>query len=660
MTILDEAIEKGRRKRRLMAIGFSVGIIALLFFYFSWLFLTKGYSFTVKPSEAAQSEQFSVKSGVGFFIGNKYYALGSGGLVTVSAEKYQTEEVQIKDTSPSTIEVELQPKPAKVTVTTEPSVEGIVWSVNGEQRKKAMSFKSELAPGTYKVSASHPAYEAASVTIDALIDGNVKEEVHLTPISGTISINSSPVGALVTLDGKEIGSTPVKKAMVGGAYSVVVNHPGYEPITDIVSLTVRNKAPKRNYRLKPVQATVKVSVVPSGGVLLVNGTPAKSSISVDANTAHVIRYEKAGYIKQSRTINLNPGEMKQLKFHLAPQMGDVAFTASEPSQVYINGKKQGVTPLQTKLQTLPSEVEFRKKGYRTVKQSFQPSSERQINVKAEMLREFDARRKERKPLFVRSLGIAMNKVSPKPFTMGSPVNEPHRQRNEHQVKVDFSRDVWISRHEITEAQFAAYTGVGSKTKMPVTNVSWNEAALFTNWLSEKEGLSPFYNVKNGKIVGADKTSRGYRLPTEAEWEYLAKINRRADSSTYVWGSEKPIRDKQGNFSDESAKGQHIFVLSDYNDGFSGKAPVGSFKAERGGFFDLDGNVKEWVHDSYTLSPPDFNRVYTDYLGANRGNGHVVKGASYKTGRLKNIRASIRDGESDKKEDIGFRIARYHE
>ena len=66
MNSLDEAIEKGRRKRRLMAIGFSVGILALLVIYFGWLFLTKGYSFTVKPAEAVQTQRFAVHSGVGF------------------------------------------------------------------------------------------------------------------------------------------------------------------------------------------------------------------------------------------------------------------------------------------------------------------------------------------------------------------------------------------------------------------------------------------------------------------------------------------------------------------------------------------------------------------------------------------------------------------
>lgn len=198
----------------------------------------------------------------------------------MSADKYQTKEVQVNNNSPSTIEVELEPKPAKVTITTEPGANDIVWSVNGEQRETASTFEGEFAPGTYTVSASHPAYEPASVAIEALIDGKVEEQIRLTPISGTISINSSPAGASVTLDGEEVGSTPVTVAKVGGDYPVVVNYPGYEPVTDTVSLTVRNKEPKRNYRLQPVQATVNVSVNPKGGALLVNGAPAKIQLAL--------------------------------------------------------------------------------------------------------------------------------------------------------------------------------------------------------------------------------------------------------------------------------------------------------------------------------------------------------------------------------------------
>jgi len=275
-----------------------------------------------------------------------------------------------------------------------------------------------------------------------------------------------------------------------------------------------------------------------------------------------------------------------------------------------------------------------------------------------MLTEFEARRREGKPLFATTLGIQLALVTPKTFTMGSPSNEKDRQRNEVQREVSFSRKFWVSKHEITQAQFAAFTGKGGGSALPISNVSWDEAAAFTNWLSEKEGLTPFYIIKNKRVAGVDASSKGYRLPTEAEWEFVAKLNRRASPTTFVWGDQYRIRDKQGNFADASLSGKQTFILKDYDDGFANKAPVGSFKAERGGFFDLDGNVREWVHDTYDVATSSHSGSYTNYLGPVGQGKHVVKGASYLTGRLKNIRASVRSGENTPADDIGFRIARY--
>ena len=281
-----------------------------------------------------------------------------------------------------------------------------------------------------------------------------------------------------------------------------------------------------------------------------------------------------------------------------------------------------------------------------------------MKVHADMLTEFEARRREGKPLFANTLGIQLSLVTPKAFTMGSPANEKDRQRNETQRDVSFSRKFWMSNHEVTQAQFAAFAGKGPSSKLPITNVSWSDAVAFTNWLSEKEGLTPFYVVQNGRVTGIDKTSKGYRLPTEAEWEFVAKMNRRASPTIFVWGNQFRLRDKQGNFADASLSGKQTFILKDYDDGFVDKAPVGSFKAERGGFYDLDGNVREWVHDVYQNSPSNQSGTFDDYLGPVGQGKHVVKGASFQTGRLKNIRASVRSGETEPAEDIGFRIARY--
>ena len=77
-----------------------------------------------------------------------------------------------------------------------------------------------------------------------------------------------------------------------------------------------------------------------------------------------------------------------------------------------------------------------------------------------------------------------------------------------------------------------------------------------------------------------------------------------------------------------------------------------------GLFDLTGNASEWVHNFYTLIPPDNKKVYFDPLGPEFGEGHVVKGASWRSGTRTQLRASFRDGLNNKRNDVGFRIGRY--
>ncbi|MGM0526714.1 MAG: SUMF1/EgtB/PvdO family nonheme iron enzyme [Pseudomonadota bacterium] len=660
MSVIDDDIAKGKRRRKWLALSSGVALTIIVAVYFSWLFLTKGHSFTVVPEQAAKAPAFEVIEGTGFFVDNKLYLFGGSATANVSAPKFHSSEVVINDDSPGNIEVELTPLPATVTVTTDPALDNVRWSVNGERSAEASSFDGELAAGHYTITAAHPSYESASISFQAEIAEAIDKSIKLTPINGSLTIASTPAGAQVSIDGELLGNTPLNIERAGGEYQVEVSLEGYEPVTDSVRITQRRPDPDRNYQLQPRQASLSVELTPADGVLLINGKTATNPASVDANRTHTVRYQKQGYLPRSQQVSLAAGEKGQLRFKLEAEMGTVTFQANETADVFVNGSKLGTTPVTTDLQALPTTIEFKKQGYRSVKKSVTPSADKTSLVAAEMLTEFDARRRDGQPLFVETLDISMAKVSPRAFTMGSAPGEKDRKSNEHQFKVDFSRDIWVSRHEITQTQYKAFSQQGVDSKMPVTDVTWEQAAKYTNWLSEQEGLMPFYQVRDGRVVGVDKAARGYRLLSEAEWEFIARINRRASPTTFVWGSQEYLRDKQGNFADVSRKGQQTFILADYSDGFAGAAPVGSFKPERSGFYDLDGNVREWVHDRYTVAPPDDNRTHLDYLGSATGTKHVVKGASFKTGRLKNIRASIRHGESGKADDIGFRIARYHQ
>ncbi|MBU1702631.1 MAG: formylglycine-generating enzyme family protein [Candidatus Eisenbacteria bacterium] len=133
---------------------------------------------------------------------------------------------------------------------------------------------------------------------------------------------------------------------------------------------------------------------------------------------------------------------------------------------------------------------------------------------------------------------------------------------------------------------------------PVVCLAWVDAASYCNWLSAKEGLPPAYNVDTGELLDAAGTStgdmtavRGYRMPTEAEWEFAARE------------SGKEVR--FGNGAD-LAKGEEInfdAARDDYSfcskGGYrGGTTPVGSYAANALGLFDMSGNAWEWTSDSY--------------------------------------------------------------
>ena len=113
MSSIDDAIAKGKKRRKGVAIASLIGLAAVLVVYFGWLFLTKGYAFAVSPERAAQNPQFAVLSGSAMFISDKLYVFGSHAEVQVSAPKYQDATVVINDNSPSTINVTLVPLPQK-------------------------------------------------------------------------------------------------------------------------------------------------------------------------------------------------------------------------------------------------------------------------------------------------------------------------------------------------------------------------------------------------------------------------------------------------------------------------------------------------------------------------------------------------------------------
>ena len=83
----------------------------------------------------------------------------------------------------------------------------------------------------------------------------------------------------------------------------------------------------------------------------------------------------------------------------------------------------------------------------------------------------------------------------------------------------------------------------------------------------------------------------------------------------------------------------------------------SFSAEKNGLFDMFGNVSEWVGDYYSLNPYDSKKIYEDLVNSRPSKSNVIKGSSWKSSSVTELRASYREGLIGKREDVGFRIAR---
>lgn len=233
------------------------------------------------------------------------------------------------------------------------------------------------------------------------------------------------------------------------------------------------------------------------------------------------------------------------------------------------------------------------------------------------------------PFIINTAGARMVQIMPGEFMMGAPESDRDAHPDEKpQHRVRLNKPFWMGMHQVTVGQFRKFVqesgyvteyetnGLGSHAlilatgkveqhpqytwknpgfeqddRHPVVCVSWVDANKFCEWLSNKEG-------------------RHYRLPTEAEWEYCCRAG---TTTRFANGDAKESMREMGNIADQSLAARWIWNNDDppfprgthlppyaeaWDDGFPFTAPVGSFKPNAWGLYDMHGNVGEWCSDWY--------------------------------------------------------------
>ena len=288
-----------------------------------------------------------------------------------------------------------------------------------------------------------------------------------------------------------------------------------------------------------------------------------------------------------------------------------------------------------------------------------------------------------KQSIINELGMKLIAIPPGEFVMGATDSDNTARSHEkppHRVQI--TRSLYMSAYEVTVAQFRAFvdsidyqmdgdgntsgynstirgfeydspnyswrnTGYPQDDEHPVVNVNWYDAQAFCRWLSKKE-------------------ERRYRLPTEAEWEYACRAG---TTTRFTIGEDVSELRLIANTRDQSLKEQwdtstvrkygldpKAFPFLQWNDGHAFTAPVGRFKPNAFGLYDMLGNVGEFCSDSYSAEYYT-DSPQTDPTGpSEKTDGHIVRGGTF-LNDAKLIRVSSRVKCPDKYRNyvIGFRV-----
>jgi formylglycine-generating enzyme required for sulfatase activity len=570
----------------------------------------------------------------------------------------------------------MQELPGHVMVHVEPDVAFELF-VDDQPMTTDSAGVAKILRGMHRLRVQTERYLTAEQQLD--ITGLGKDQqvlFSLQPAWADVQISSQPVGAGVSVEGRSIGSTPLEAEILQGVQTIVLSLKGYKPVVLQQEITAGSTLQLKNIELPPADGRLVLQSTPSVATISVDGkflgtTPA--TLTLSSGQLHRLQLSKPGYRNAEQELTLGPDEEQALSVTLPPEYGTLFITSSPAdARLVLDGKAVGEANRRLRLTTRPHSLEFSKAGYITQRIKVTPRAGVSQNLDIRLKTVAQAKADAIPVTLTTAGGQLLRLVRPAGarFRMGASRREAGRRANESRRLVQLTRPFYLGESEVTNSQYRRFRPSHSSgnsegaaldgESQPVVKVSWDDAARYCNWLSKKDGLPAAYREKGGSMQTVRPMTTGYRLSTEAEWAYVARVMGRDAPQRYPWSGSFPPTAVVGNFADAQISDTLADVVPAYDDRYRGTAPVGSFTAYPAGFNDLGGNVAEWNNDFYALYPGESERLVKDPVGPVSGEHYVVRGSSWRHGNITELRLSYRDYSREVRSDLGFRIARYAE
>ena len=674
----------------------AIGLVFLVGYFLFYLFTSKAVEINTIPADA------KVSVSGGFFphlkISGRFLLRPGEYRADYSRSGYFSNslDIEINEESSQVIDIKLKKTPGIVRFITQPDVVYELYlegkfspficedmeMYQEECRKRGFSFGGPLEPGTRDVELRFEKYFPIKEQLKINGMGEEQEFIFdLKPAWADVEIDTKPSEAEIFIDGKNIGLTPLDLDIMEGQHTLEIKKNGFKDFTTEIAVKAKENIVLELFNLSLLDSKINIISNPKEASVNINSiyrglTPLE--LELEPLVSHTISLAKPGFKSISENIVLktqeeilNERNVAYVEFEreLKPIYGSISFLGTPGAGLILEGEQIGVVPINLDLLSKKQLLLIKKEGYVTEELMINPTSGYEQTIEINLMTPEEAALAALPNKIQTSQGLEMRLIYPgNEFVMGAPRRDQGRKTNETERLVKITRPFYVGITETSNKEFREFepkhtSGAEvfrelSNNMHPTVMVSWQQAVAYCNWLSTQESLEPAYKVNKGKYELTRPVSNGYRLLTEAEWEWLSRFNGGGGEQKYPWGDSMPVMEDSGNYADESAEVFMSNTLGKYWDGYPVTSPTGKFKANSLGVFDLGGNVAEWVNDYYSVYPRDLKNVESDPLGPLEGSSRMIKGSSWRHSSISALRYSFRDHAVTSRLDVGFRIARY--